>query len=197
MKRRLLASMMVVGLWAALVSVSPAAAAAITRTYDFSAVGFSALSAEAPPTDPVNGSVTLTFDPALTTLDFLVDAISLTIGTHVYSAAEVTADFPFGAGDTLLVGATANTNDLLVTGTNDFVLVIDNASTDAAAFVLMGYTTAETESLFETVAGTVTSPVAAAVPEPGNWLVLASSLAGLLGYRSRRGLSLIRSLRDA
>jgi hypothetical protein len=130
--------------------------------------------------------VTLTFDPALTTLDFLVDAIALTIGTKTYSAAEVTADFPAGLAGELLVGATVLGNDQLQDGTNDFALVINDAATDQPTFALMAYTTAETDTSFQTSEGAVASPAAAAVPEPGSWLVLASSLAGLLGYRSRR-----------
>jgi hypothetical protein len=186
MKRRLLAMItVVVGLGAAAIFVSPVGAAPITRTYDFSAVGFSAFSGAVPPTDPVNGSVTITFDAALTTLDFLVDAINLTIGAKTYSAAEVTADFPFGLGDALLIGATVKTNDELEDGTNDFAFVINDASTDHPALALFAYTTTETVDLFETSTGAVTSPVAG-VPEPGSWLVLVSGLAGLLGYRSRR-----------
>jgi len=185
MKRRLLAMItVVVGLGAAAIFVSPVGAAPITRTYDFSAVGFSAFSGAVPPTDPVNGSVTVTFDAALTTLDFLVDAINLTIGAKTYSAAEVTADFPFGV-DALLIGATVHTNDELESGTNDFAFVINDAATDHPALALFAYMTTESLDLFETTTGAVTSPVAA-VPEPGSWLVLVSGLAGLLGYRSRR-----------
>jgi hypothetical protein len=182
MKRRSLTVMtVVVGLGVALVFAPPVGAAPITQTYDFSAAGFSAFSGEAPPTDPVTGSVTVTFDPALTSLDFPVDAITLTIGAHTYSAAEVTADFPFGAGDALLIGATVKTNGEMENGTDDFSFVIDDASTGNPTLVLFGYTTAGQPDLFEAATGTVTT-ADAAVPEPGSWFVLATGLAGVLGY---------------
>jgi hypothetical protein len=124
---------------------------------------------------------------ALTSLDFPVDAITLTIGTHTYSAAEVTADFPFGATPTLLVGATVLGNDQLEDGTDDFSFVIDDAATPNPTLVLFSYTVVESlVDLFETTTGAVTveSPVAS-VPEPGSWLMLATGVAGLLGFGRR------------
>ena len=185
MKRRLLAVMtVVVGLGVAPIVAPPVEAAPITRTYDFSAADFSAFSAAIPPTDPVTGSVTITFDPALTTLDFPVDAITLTIAGHTYSAAEVTADFPVGLTPTLLIGATVKGNDQLENGTDDFSFVIDDATTNPT-LVLFGYTSVGQPDLFETTTGSVTSPVAS-VPEPGSWLILATGLAVVLGYARRR-----------
>ena len=117
--------------------VSMGAAATITRLYTFSASGFEA----GAPTDPVTGSVTVTFDPLVSNANLPVDAIVLTIGTHTYTPAEVGAEYTAGL-DELLVGGLLNGISAVSAGTDDFFVALTQASTLTPGFGFFVYSTA-------------------------------------------------------
>lgn len=137
-------------------------AAPVTDTYDFLASGFGA----GAPQDPVSGSFTLTFDPAVPLSGAAVDAISLDIAGQQYTTANTA--FGFNGLD-LFLGGTLNGTAVLA-GTNDFffegVVNAQGLFTDSLSFV---YSTAATDTTFAAGQVTASTPI----PEPPIWTLAA------------------------
>jgi hypothetical protein len=116
---------------AAFAFAGSAFAAPITETYDFTATGINDLSdpAHVTPQTSVTGRVSLTYDPAVSTSNQLVDWISLTVDGHTYSRAETAFNFSPGFGGQFLIGGILNGINSTFSGTNDFFLYFDHALT--------------------------------------------------------------------
>jgi len=174
---------------------SQALAATITDTVDFSATGFTTgVGTGSAPTDPVTGSFTITFNPALTYSDPTTAGITL-------NSINIALDSPIGffysptgpnAGELFVGGIEDGVCCVQISPTlyNDFYLHITNFSTNPA-FEQLGYTTPSGYWYTTGTAGSsiTVSPVTSA-PEidPAS---AASGLTLLLGalmvFRGRRG----------
>ena len=152
---------------------------AIQVTLSFTASGF----VPEGPTDPVTGS--FTYDaPSITSDPTSFTAVNLTIGGHAYTLAEV-GSVPN------LIGGVVNGVDVLQSGTDDFDLLWDPASSSPASFFRdFEYAISSNPArIFETTNFTQFSVTAtSAVPEPSTWAMMALGFAGLgiLGYRKTR-----------
>jgi len=82
---------LVAAAWAAAGALAAGAAEATTvsNTYNLAAAGFG----PGAPADPVVGSITLTFDPAVPVSGAAIDSIVLDIAGHAYPRAEVAFGF--------------------------------------------------------------------------------------------------------
>jgi PEP-CTERM motif len=152
----LLAALTVAGSFAC----APAQAAPGTETYHFTASGFG----PGAPSDPVSGSITLSFDSALPVAGASVDSIALDIAGHEYATANTA--FGFNGLD-LFVDGTLNGTAVLP-GTDDFFLEgsvnPQGQFTFSPSFV---YSTAGSGAVF----GAREVSVDASVPEPSTlWL---------------------------
>jgi len=161
-----------------------ASASLVTDTYDFTASGFPS----GAPQDPVSGSFTVTFDPAVPNFaDSPLDAISLTIAGHAYNLAEVGFRQP-GPGF-LEIGGLAYGVIQINGGTDDFGLfgAVDAAGhfTGNLAFVYSTSGVPDTVFPFQAAVVTVTTPTP--VPEPAKLALLGIGLAGI-GFARRRKL---------
>jgi hypothetical protein len=172
-----------------------ASAATITDTVDFSATGFTiGVGTGSAPTDPVTGSFTITFNPALSYTDPTTTGITL-------NSLNIALDSPIGfyysptgpnAGELFVGGIENGVCCVQISPTlfNDFYLHITNFATDPA-FQQLGYTTPSGYWYTTGTAGSTlsVSPVTSA-PEidPAS---AASGLSLLLGaimvLRGRRG----------
>ena len=166
---------------ALLAAAQTAQATVITRTYNFTASGFSTLGSPAtPPVDPVTGSVTVTFDNAADsttdqTAGVTLNSLNLPHGTVGIRYLQ--------SIDRLTVADTLNSVGAMNGGTADFIIAILGASTSVSS-VFFGYTTiANTSGFYE--ASTV-SVTLAAVPEPMTLALLTPALLGLGAARARR-----------
>jgi PEP-CTERM motif len=149
---------------------------AIQVTLSFTASGFG----PGAPTDPVTGS--FTYDAAsITSNPTLLTAVNLTIDGLAYTLPEVGFDIE---GDNALIGGVLNGVDAVESGTNDFFLAWNPATSTPQAFV---YATPET-SIFASENFPRFSVTAAATPEPSTWAMLMIGFAGLgfAGYRRTR-----------
>jgi hypothetical protein len=131
--------------------VASGEAATITRTYLFSASEFGA----GAPTDPVSGSVTVTFDPTVNNFNLPVDAISLTIAGHTYTVAEVGAIFSSGSNGVFLIGGRVTGILGIDAFTDDFIFIIRQATTPTPRFDSFEYATSTT-TIYSTDHGSVT-----------------------------------------
>ena len=195
MKIKIQAVLSIALIGACAIATTQSPAATITDTVDFSATGFTTgVGTGSAPTDPVTGSFTITFNPALTYTDPTTAGITL-------NSLNIALDSPIGffysptgpnAGELFVGGIENGVCCVQISPTlyNDFYLHITNFSTDPA-FQQLGYTT---PSGYWYTTGTdgssiSVSPVSTA-PEidPGS---AASGLTLLLGalmvLRGRRG----------
>lgn len=96
----------------------PASATTVTQTVNFTASGFVPF-VPAAPVNPVTGSFTFTFDPALTSFN---DTSIITNSLNI-SVAGVGFDYVPGA-DLLTIGGQVSGIPAVGVGTNDFLLVL-------------------------------------------------------------------------
>ena len=171
-------------------------AAPITRTYDFTANNIQDQTGNdvAPPVNPVVGSVTVTFDPALgpianQTTGITVHSLNVTVGSPIafsYNPANT---------DEIQIGGLDQGTGGLTDGLNDFLVDIFDASGATPFFGNLDYTILATTvatgqfSSFGPASradGTVTVEPASAVPEPPELeLFLAGCLLFLAIYARR------------
>ena len=178
--------------------VSQASSATMTDLVTFTASNFSA-SGGTVPTDPVQGSFTITFDPtqsypiAGTTTGITLNTLNIALGSALsFSYNDPTSGFP---ADTLVVGGIFDNPSTVQysPATDDFWLFINNFTSADPAFDQVGYAqVAAGNYLFYTDSasggtGSVTvTPVTAPVPLPPTALLFGSGLLGLVGLRRFR-----------
>jgi hypothetical protein len=180
---------------ALLLASSTAFAAPITRTYDFTVVNVhDQTNNNVPaPANPVVGSVTITYDPALGTI------INQTTGITVHSLNVAVASpiaFSYNAANTdeIQIGGLDQGTGGLTDGVADFLLDIFDASGPTPFFGNMDYTiqaaTIATGQFSDFAAnsradGTVTV-VPMAVAEPASIAIFGVGLFGLIRTRRNR-----------
>lgn len=154
-----------------------AQAAPITRTFDFSATSFLFGS---PPVDPVTGSVTVTFDPAVdvadTTTGITLNSLNIALGSAIAFRYVSSAGF-------LSIGGIANGVDTTAILDSDFDLRFTAADTDNPLFQTLSYTDGTGALPFLSGTGwvTVEAPPVNGVPEPASLGLFGAALAGLAG----------------
>ena len=156
-----------------------AGASAVTNTYEFAASGFG----PGAPADPLSGSITLSFDPALPVSAAAIESITLDIGTHPFTTADVS--FGFNGLELFMYGTLNGT--ALLPGSDDFLFegVVDSRG-DFTSGLSFTYTSAGSSASFSAGEVTVRTPVP--VPEPGTLWLLGVGLPLLLAraVRARR-----------
>jgi len=168
-------------IFAALLSVASLVGASTVHAtvyrLDFTASEFVGYRPAPAPEDVVSGSIVFqaeSLDAPVTS----IDAIDLTISGHVYSLTEIGyRDYGY-----LFFGGIVGTLSRVYSGTDDFWL----AMTEDGGFRNFTYSTALTNSVFQSNTGTATvTELVAAVPEPGSLALILAGMGGL-GVTLRR-----------
>ena len=175
----------------ALITNGAAQADIVTLDIEFEANTFQVGSGpDAPPVDPVLGSLTLTFDSDLVYTDetsgITLNSLNIALGSALsFSYDPAAGTFPAG---TLRVGGLHAGSDVIIfnPSTNDFWLYI-NDIVGTPAFQQLGYTQTSVSSnnLFFTINQTGSVTVTSSVPEPslGGLLLLAAPV--IFSWRRR------------
>ncbi len=154
----------------------------ITQQIDFTASGFPASA----PTDPVIGSVTLTFDPMGG--DITDQTTNIALNTlNISILGSVIAFSYLAANDILFVGGDLNGAGSLKNSTDDFRLVFRGIRGDSPLLFLELIYSASTSEFFKTESGTIGVQK---VSEPPALALFAIGLAMLVFLRLRRRWSL-------
>lgn len=179
----------VAGLILAGVGAFPANAATVSDLVTFTASGFTSAFGQAAPTDPVNGSFTITFDPTMTytdeTVGITLKSLNITLDSALSFDYSPTGN-PNGLADELVVGGLADgaASVQYSPPTNDFWLHI-YTFTASPTFQQVGYSNTFTtdENLFYTdfTKGGTGSVTVTSVPEPSTWAMMLLGFVGL-GY---------------
>ena len=167
------------GALAALTIVGPASAAVVTRTYSFTATGFTSAHGSVPPVEAVIGSVTVRFDPTVSAdhqPGVLVNSVNVPVGgplSFSYRSDQDTLAIMAGAADGRDLDA--------------FALTIRGASAnDGPLGGTLRYSTGADEDTLTARAVAVTpSGPPARLPEPATWGMLVTGF-GLIGWLARR-----------
>jgi PEP-CTERM motif len=168
-------------------------AALVTETYAFTFGGFTDILASAtPPMTSLTGSVTLTFDPTITTHNNTSDIV-------INSLSDTFVDSPVGffAGQVgssfiITIGGTAAGATAITVGSNDFLVTLQFADAgslgnpqlfqNAVGLGTAYSVTTDPNSAFFAQTGSVS-----AVPEPSTWAMLILGFAGVgfMAYRRK------------
>jgi hypothetical protein len=172
-------------------------AALVHDVVTFSASNFSVdVGSDPAPVDPVTGSFTISFDPALSytdeTVGITLNSLNIALGSTLsFSYNAPTSMLP---ATTLVVGGLSDGAQQVFVdpSSDDFWLFINDFAT-APSFDQVGYsqTSVSSANLFDTHAGvgtgsvTVTPVIPGGVPELSTWAMMLAGFAGLgfLGYR--------------
>lgn len=178
-----------IGLVVALASmfVSGAQATPITRTFNVSSDNYSIgfLHGTAAPVDPVNLSITVTFDPAVDVTDQTA-GITLNSTNLTLDASPIAFNF-VSALDQLQFGLLENGGVAGISPTsNDFGTTIFQPGSATPLLFQAVYSSSATGDLYEASGGKVGFRAARAVPEPATLTLLLSGLAGCILLLRRR-----------
>lgn len=160
---------------ASLVCMACASAQAVSVTLAFAASGFGV----GAPADPVSGSFTYDAASISSTINAM-QSVSLSIGGHAYTLAQVSYASPYGGGNIDMIYGTLN-SILLATGTDDFALQFDRVTGAGVDFT---YTSFSSASVWHT--STFSSVTRTAVPEPATLALAALALTAAALSRRRR-----------
>lgn len=179
---------------AALFLATPSSEASpVSLTYSFSASGFIPLVGVDPaPIDPVNGTVTVTFDPTVSAFNVALGAVLNSLDLPPQGTV---LGYTYRADlDRLIVGGIQSGVDGVSPNApvNDFFVAIDNATTAAPTFIEVAYVLAASPlrvwaSFDGSVALGDALPPVTGVPEPASLGLLAAALIGAgASVRGRR-----------
>jgi opacity protein-like surface antigen len=166
----------------ALTVAPPAAAAVVTETYDFSAF----VSSSYVPGNIVTGSLTVTYDNAVTTFNGSLDAFTSNIPFGSFSAANVLFIY-FGPSDPrFVIGANFDANGFDYSH-NDLSLIF-NAGTGSnadLALIKPQVNNVDQVAFASNERVTLRSAPTGSVPEPATWAMMLLGFGGI-GFRMRR-----------
>lgn len=180
-----------IGLLAALAGLflaTGAEATPITRTYTVTSQDYSfGINHLGPaPTDPVNASVTITFDPTVNVTGQTTGITLNSINRPLDIGSPIAFDFDTGS-DRLTFGLLEDGAGAVSNGTtNDFTNWILNPEGAAPTMPFAAYSDIATNDFYEASLGKVGLTAPAAVPEPGSLALLLSALAGCAFIVRRR-----------
>jgi hypothetical protein len=188
-----------------LIATLPAKAASVTDDVTFSASGFTSFpTGVTPPTDPVTGSFTITFDPTLSYTDLTTEGSSITLGSlnitlgsalsFCYSPTAYTCSgSAFSAGELVVGGSNAGAATVIygpgADTTNDFTLQLSSFTSSPVMTLLLYAQTSNDSTFFDSSVGSVSvTPVVSATPVPAALPLFATGLGalGLFGWRRKR-----------
>ena len=167
------------GLALAVGCASSVHAVGMIRTYDFKAYNIVSFpSGQEPPVDPVTGSITVSFNSSFDDLEdkFLAHLNSLNIGTSPLSFSY------FSVSDELIFGGSNAGNNGMMLGTEDFVLIIHNATHKSTGGYSgeLHYSALGTYYEYDARSVDIWDHAASGVPEPASWALMTGGF-GLVG----------------
>jgi hypothetical protein len=163
-------------------AATSAGASTITRTFTFSVSGFvDGNGVLTPPVDPVQGKVTVTWDPAVdvvgVTSGITLDSLNLALGSPI------SYDYETFSG-VLTIGGTQD-NEGVGDGTDDFNMIIKHAPSIAPTLYSFLYSQSPDVTYFVNTVDSVKT-VSVPLPEPATWVSLILGFGALGGVARRR-----------
>ena len=149
----------------------------MTYTYDFTASGFTSYYGSTVPFDPVTGSITVSFDTAMSypgqPSDIWLNSLNIPLASAL--------SFSYSPSDErMIIGGLQSGTGGVASGTDDFWLIFyggENPSFSSVVYSISGYS-----DFFKTNSGTVT---ASTVPIPAAIWLFGSGILGLVCLRKK------------